>query len=242
VENLLQHLRGGLDEIALDAEASLTGPLALAAEDVVHEVAELVEEGDDFVVLHEAGVASRATGEVTDQHSLGNLTASDAGNDGRGGEPLVLALARMHVEIDAAKELALRARSGVEDVKGVDGFVPDNRIGDRLEGDMEKARGGFENAVLHLGIGEVGTDALRVKGELGAAVLLAPVVGVGLADAGESGLLLSRESEQLSVFTRGNRARGVVNLLDEALDACGGTDHLVGGSLVREMSVAERGG
>jgi hypothetical protein len=58
------------------------GPLALAAEDVVHQVAELVEEGDDFVVLHQARVAGIAAGEVADQHAFGKLRPRMPGTTG----------------------------------------------------------------------------------------------------------------------------------------------------------------
>ena len=109
MEHFLEHLRGRLDEVAFDIEAALAGPSALAAEDVMHQVAELVEEGDHLAVLHEAGIAGRAAGEVAHQHAFRKLAAADAGNDGRAGEPLVLALAGMHVEIDAAEQFALVA-------------------------------------------------------------------------------------------------------------------------------------
>ena len=97
----------------------------------MHEVAELVEEGDDVAVLHEAGIAGRAAGEVADEHAFRKLAAANAGNDGPGGEPLVLALARMHVEVDAAEQLALVAGRGVVDVEGVDGGVPDDGVRSR---------------------------------------------------------------------------------------------------------------
>ena len=85
-EKFFQHLRRHFDEVALDGEAAVAGPALLAAEDVVHQVAELVEEGDDVVVLHQAGIVRRfAAGEVTDQHALGELAAADAG-DQRGAE------------------------------------------------------------------------------------------------------------------------------------------------------------
>ena len=62
---LLEHLARRLDEVPLGGDAGEAEPLALPAEDVVDEVAELVEQGDDLVVLHQAA------GEVADQHALG---------------------------------------------------------------------------------------------------------------------------------------------------------------------------
>ena len=60
-----------------------------------------------------------AAGEVADERGLGQGAAAHAGDDGRGGEPLVLALARVHVEIEAAHELA-----AVEDLEDRDRRVP----------------------------------------------------------------------------------------------------------------------
>ena len=118
-EELFEHLRGHLDEVALGGKAGEAGPLGVAAEDGVHQVAELVEESDDVGVLQQAGVAGVAAGEVADQRGLRQRAATDAGDDGRGGEPLVLAFARVHVEIEAADELA-----AVEDLEDRDGGVP----------------------------------------------------------------------------------------------------------------------
>ena len=66
---LLEHLRGRLDEVPLGGDAGEPHPLAGAAEHVVHEVAELVEQRDDVVVLHQPAR------EVADQHALGQLAA-----------------------------------------------------------------------------------------------------------------------------------------------------------------------
>ena len=85
----------------------------------MHEMAEFVEERHDLAVLHQSGVPCLSTGEVTHQHSLWKLPAADARNHGRTGEPFVLAIARVHIEIDAAQRLALGAFNGIKDVEGV---------------------------------------------------------------------------------------------------------------------------
>ena len=59
-EKLLQHLRRDLDEVAFGGEAGDARPLGVAAEDGVHQVAELVEEGDHVVVLEQAGIGGIA--------------------------------------------------------------------------------------------------------------------------------------------------------------------------------------
>ena len=56
----------------------MPGPLLLAAEDVVHQVAELVEERHDVTVLHETGIGGRRVREVADQNGLGKLLAAHA--------------------------------------------------------------------------------------------------------------------------------------------------------------------
>ena len=78
----------------------------MAAEHVVHEVAELVEHRDDVVVLHQRGLVDRRIGEVADEHALGELLAAHAVLERELRRVLVLALARMHVEVDPAELLA----------------------------------------------------------------------------------------------------------------------------------------
>ena len=141
----------------------------------MHKMPEFVEECDHFVVLHQAGVARVAAGEVAHQHTFRKLASADAGKDRRAGEPLVLAVAGMHVEINAAQQLALVVRRGVVDIEGVDGLVPHDGVFDGLEGEMEETRRGLEDAGLHLVIREIRTDALRVEVVFCAAVLLTPV-------------------------------------------------------------------
>ena len=50
---LLEHLRRRLDEVPLGGDAGEPGPRVPAGEHVVHQVAELVEQRDDVVVLHQ---------------------------------------------------------------------------------------------------------------------------------------------------------------------------------------------
>jgi hypothetical protein len=154
-----------------------------------------MKEGDDFVVFHEPGIAFRATGEVADEHTFGNLAPGDAGNHGTGGEPFVFAFARMHIEIDAAEALAFAAGCGVKDVEGVDRSVPHHGVFHGLERDVEEARSGGEDAGLDLRIREVGADDLRVEVVFRAPVLFLPVVVIGLAYGGDARLLLLREGE-----------------------------------------------
>jgi len=114
-----EHLRGSFDEIGFHADAADAGPLLLAAEDVVHEVAEFVEESFDVAVIHEAGVGGGGHGEIADQDSLRQLFAADAVEHRGHFGVAVLARARVHVEIEAADGLA-----AVDDDPGFDGGIP----------------------------------------------------------------------------------------------------------------------
>ncbi len=113
LEELLEHLRRDLDEVAFGGDAALAGPALLAAEDLVHEMAELVEVGDDVGVLQQGGVFVGGLREVADERCFGELLAAHAANKRALGEPLALALARVHVEVDSADgnlQILLRLR------------------------------------------------------------------------------------------------------------------------------------
>jgi hypothetical protein len=100
VKDLFQHLRGRLHEVTLDIKAASARPLILATEDVVHQMAELMQEDRYLGVLHQAGVARSAAGKVAHQRALGKLPPGDSRHQRRAREPLILARARVHVEID----------------------------------------------------------------------------------------------------------------------------------------------
>ena len=69
---LLEHLRRRLDEVPLGRDARDAGPPRVAAEHVVQQVAELVEERLDVGVLHQRRLGAGLR-EVADQHALGQL-------------------------------------------------------------------------------------------------------------------------------------------------------------------------
>ena len=108
---LLEHLRRRLDEVPLGRDAALRDPALVAAEHVVHEVAELVEHRDDVVVLHQRA-AARPTGrgKLHTSTPSGSCTPRDAVLERELRRVLVLALARMHVEVDPAELRRRRAR------------------------------------------------------------------------------------------------------------------------------------
>ena len=55
MKELFQHLRRHFDKVAFGGDAAHAGPCLLAAENGMHQVAELVEEGDHVAVLHQPG-------------------------------------------------------------------------------------------------------------------------------------------------------------------------------------------
>ena len=75
---LLEHLRRGFDKIRFHADAADSRPLLLAAEDVVHQVAELVEESDHLAVFHQAGIGRRRRREIANQNRFRQLLAANS--------------------------------------------------------------------------------------------------------------------------------------------------------------------
>ena len=84
----------------------------MAAKNRVHQVSEFVEERDHIAVLKKARIAAIASGvrggwagKVADERRFRQVAAAHAGDDRGGRKPLVLALARVHVEIKPADDL-----------------------------------------------------------------------------------------------------------------------------------------
>src|SRR6202012_793056 len=103
-EEIFQHLRRHLDKIAFRRNAADPRPLLLATENRMHQVTELVEIRDNIGVLHQAGIDGIviAARKITYKRSFRNLPSRNARHQRSGAEPLVLALARVHVEIETA--------------------------------------------------------------------------------------------------------------------------------------------
>ena len=88
-------------------------PALIAAQHVVHQVAELVEQGHDVAVL------DQALREVADQRALGQLAAGDSADQVELRRVLELSVARVQVEIDPPDQ-----RPVGEDVVGLHVRVP----------------------------------------------------------------------------------------------------------------------
>ena len=195
-EELFQHLRRHLDEVALRRKAGEPRPLRVPAENGVHQVAELVKVSHDIGVLQQARIALVAPGEVADQRGLGQVAPAHAGNDRRGGEPLVLALARMHIEIETADDLA-----AFEHVEDRNRRIPGRRRR-TPELDLEQPRRSLQHARLDLRVRKIGPHRLRIEIELRAPKLLVPVAAAGDVDLLEPGCRPRANSRIISCSRR----------------------------------------
>jgi hypothetical protein len=128
---LLEHLAGGLDEVPLGRDAAESDPLLLPGEDVVDEVAELVEERDDVVVLHQPRSRS-----CRRERPRAAARPVDPGDEVELRGVLELALAGVQVEVDPPERLV---PVGAIDVVCRDRLVPDDGVGGRLVAQAEEA-------------------------------------------------------------------------------------------------------
>ena len=228
---LLQHLAGRLDEVPLGRDAGEAGPPALAGEDVVDEVAELVEERHDLVVLHQAPV------EVAHQHALGELLAGDALDHVELGRVLELALARVQVEVDPPDAGAVEV-----DVVAGDLVVPGAGVlaRDGRPPEAEEPAGDVEEALADLLEREVGAHDLAVDvvllppDELG--VVARVVGGHGVRGRVVDALALEEDADLVAGPLLGRLADPV----DEVGDGLAVADHLDLGVVVGPRVVAEQ--
>src|SRR5438128_2315989 len=106
---LLEHLRRRLDEVTRDARAREGRELRLA-EQVMDDVTELVEEGDRVLVAHERGRGAARLRKVAldgaDRYQPRTVRHLHGVADAEHGGVLVLAVARVEIEVEAAEHLA----------------------------------------------------------------------------------------------------------------------------------------
>src|ERR1700757_2828051 len=101
---------------------------------------------------------------------------------------------------------------------------------------MKQLRGDVQNSLLDAVVREIGPCLLRIKVEIRFSKLLRIVAAVRKGDVGEGGLLLAGEGQQQLVFAAGDRARGSVNLVDEAADGLRVNCHFVGRVLLSRVA------
>ena len=135
------------------------------------EVAELVEQRDDLVVLQQTTV------EVAREHALGELHPGDTTHEVELRSVLVLAVARMEVEMDPPDPFALE-----RDVVGGDLVVPGVAVRHGRPLETEEAPGDVEEPLPNGLEREVRPDLLGVDGQLLLADELGVVREVGAVD------------------------------------------------------------
>jgi hypothetical protein len=148
---LLEELGGRLDEVPLGGDAREPHPVVASGDDVVDQMAELVEQGDDVAMLHELA------GEVADEDSFCQLTARDPAHEVELGGVLVLALSRVQVEMDTSYGTPLG-----RDVVDRDVAMPPSGLGHRGVHQPEQAAGDVQHSVGHLLEVEVPADLLGI--------------------------------------------------------------------------------
>ena len=114
-----QHLGRRFGEIRFHGNAADTGPRLLSAEDVVHKVAELVEESFHVIIGHQTGIACRWGREVADQNCLGQLLIANAIENRHHLGVSEFPRPGMHVEIETPNGIAF-----VQNHPGLDGGIP----------------------------------------------------------------------------------------------------------------------
>ena len=124
----LEHLTGRFSEVAHSPGAVEAG-IGGSGDEVVDAMAELVEEGDDFIVAEEAGFLGRGFGEVADEGDGGIVARAvlghEAGLDSEFGCVAEFALSGEEVEIEVAHEAAALAFV-VPHAKDLDLVIPNN--------------------------------------------------------------------------------------------------------------------
>src|ERR1017187_8128307 len=175
-EKFFKHLRGHLDEIALSRKSREPRPLCMTPDDCMHQVAKLVKESNDVGVLQQPGIAAAATRKVANERSFRQRAPANSGNNRRCGKPLVLAVARMHVEIEAAHVLV-----GIKYVEHRNRLVP-GLCGRGPKLHLEQSRRRLQHTSLHLRVWKIRPHGLRIEIKRGAAELLIPIAAAGCVD------------------------------------------------------------
>ena len=127
---VLEHLRGGFDEVADDVCAVEAGVVRFGDE-VVDAVAEFVEEGGDLFVLEEAGLLGCRLGEVAYESCDGVVARAvcvdEAGLNVKVCRVAVFAFTGVEVQVEVADEAAALV-FGVPDAEDLAVGVPDDIV------------------------------------------------------------------------------------------------------------------
>ncbi len=196
-DEVLEHLRRRLHEVQRDRGAG-HGDVARRRQRLVHQMAELVEEGLHVLERHERGLALLALGEVHDHRRHGLAVAARlelaAVDDAEGRAVRVLAVAREEVEIEIPD---LAAGLGVVDAEEPHVLVPLLRGLDFREPHAEDSLVDAHGARHHGVDGEVLLELLAVDAVALLTDLFSQITQVPRVDPRRVGLEAALEGEQV---------------------------------------------
>ncbi len=204
----------------------------------MQEVAELVEQRHDVVVLHEAAR------EVADQDPFGDLDAPDPGDEVELGGVVVLARPRVQVEVDPTQPRAVARPSGTahhvaHHVVRRDVLVPDRGVGHLDVLQAEQPAGDLEQTGPDLVEGEVAPHLLGVDVKALPSQDLGVVGLVHVGDRGRVRPVLTDPLQQEVVVAPGRPGGQLGDAVDEGRDRWPRADHLDLGVVRRPVGVAE---
>ena len=153
-----------------------------------------VEENNYVVTLHQPGTV-RSLRKVTHQHIFRQAKSFFSGSQVERGIVLVFVVAREHVEINPAEQLA-----AIEHVINRNIRMPDLSIGHALVGNAIHLAGKVEDPLQYARVFEIRTHGLRVVSVLLDGRLVQKMVVIPNVDCGCVRFLLPSVSEQLVVI------------------------------------------
>ena len=237
VHPLLEHLRRSFDEVPFHGDAADAGPLLLAAQDPVHQMAELVEERHHIAELHQPGISCGRGRKIAHQDRFRDLLAANSIENRRHLSVAKFSWTRMHIQIETADHLAV-----VDRIPGFDRRIPGRDVFFLAEGQVEELGRGVEHSLFHLRVRQVAAYRLRVEIVLSAADELAEVGALIVSDLLRVGIGFLLLRQQHLEFAQHQGARCGIHAFDEARDIRAIHDHFIGGVVVCPRGIAEQRG
>src|SRR5205085_7136382 len=228
-----KQLRRRLDEIGLQIAG---GKLRAPTKNPVKQMPVFMEEGNDILTFHEAGLISFRLREVADENVFRNSYSLLAGREIKRSVVLVLILAGEHVEVNASEQLI-----SVEDVVDLNVGMPDLGFVYLLVCDSVKLAGEVENASLHARVLEIGPNDLRVVTVVLTNSKVREMSEIPGANRCGVGILALLQREQGLIIAVSARLSHRGNFVDEVSCILLGAHHLVFCGVGGPIRVAERG-
>src|SRR3954465_11874138 len=141
----------------------------------------------------------------------------------------------MHIKIKTPDRLTL-----VQDNPGLYRWIPCRNVRLLLKAEMEEFACRIEDALLHLGKGEIRPHRLGIEVVLRATELLGDVPGFIVPDFFGAGSSLPLFRQKHLELTLRQWPRRIVDALDKIADVLAPQDHLVGGVVVGPVGVSQQ--